>query len=300
MSARVPATNVTGIAAGPYAFEFPAVRSGAVNVTWAAQNGITDGSGSSNKFAGGAWPYTVAPTVAPGDVLLNEFMAENISGLNDEDSEAADWIELYNRGTSAVNLEGWSLTDNPDDPGQWVFPAATILPKQFLIVFASGKERRPISAGSRLHANFKLNPAGEYLGLFSPDSPRQVVSAIAPGFPEQRIDYSFGRDGAGLWRYYQTSTPAGANGSSTIDGVVAPVHFSVERGYFRLPFNLSLSTATRGEAFTSASLYCGTLAMTRMSLGSNPVISGLPGETDSPISTWRAETTPENGAVMTV
>ncbi|MBI3416366.1 MAG: lamin tail domain-containing protein [Verrucomicrobia bacterium] len=242
----VPATNVTGVADGPYVFEFPSVSNGLVQVAWAAGHGITDLSVSSNRFAGGAWQYTVAPAASAGDVIINEFVAENINGLKDEDGQAEDWIELFNRGTAAVDLAGWSLTDNPDEPGQWSFPAITLAPKQFLIVFASGKDRRPTAAGGRLHTNFKLNPSGEYLGLFSPDSPRQVVSEIAPAFPEQRIDYSFGRDSAGLWRYYQTPTPGAANGASNIDGVVAPVHFSVERGYFKLPFNLTLSTSTRG------------------------------------------------------
>ncbi len=56
------------------------------------------------------------------------------------------------------------------------------------------------------------------------------------------------------------------------------------------------SMRARGDFFSSASLYCGRLAMTRMPLGSKRVISGLPGVAISPASAWRWATTPEMGA----
>jgi len=90
------------------------------------------------------------------DVRINEFMAANASGLLDEDGEAQDWIEIVNASPFTVNLAGWSLTDNPDQPGQWTFPAVSLSPGEYRIVFASGKDRKPIGLGTRLHTNFKL------------------------------------------------------------------------------------------------------------------------------------------------
>ncbi|HKS36867.1 MAG TPA: lamin tail domain-containing protein, partial [Verrucomicrobiae bacterium] len=62
-----------------------------------------------------------------------------------------------------------------------------------------------------------------------------------------RNDYSFARlPGANAWRYFRTPTPGAANGTSLIDGVTPDVHFSVKRGFFNTPFNLTLASDMPG------------------------------------------------------
>jgi len=186
-----------------------------------------------------------------GSVRISEFLAANATGLKDaaatpEDPDPIPWIELENRGAVAVELGGWSLSDDPEFPGQWVFPSKIIQPGQFLIVFASGLDLKNPAGTNRLHTNFKLSRTGEFLGLYSPDSPRTLVSGFAPEFPEQRNDRSYGFDPQGNLRYFDPPTPGVVNGSSTISGVVEPVHFSANRGHYTQPFNLALSTPTPG------------------------------------------------------
>jgi len=243
-----PAAGVSGVAAGPYVFQFPAVTGATATLTWAIGHGIVDLATETRPFAGGGWSYAVDPALFVPDVVINEFLAQNVSTIRDEDLDFEDWIELYNRGDRVVNLAGWSLTDDPRQPGQWVFPSVTLAPRQSLVVFASGKDRAPSAPGARLHTNFKLSLWGEYLGLFNAESPRQAVSELAPAFPEQRNNHSYGRDSLGQWRYFARPTPGAANGLSPLTGVLAPVHFSVRRGYFNYPFNLSLATETPGAA----------------------------------------------------
>ena len=72
-------------------------------------------------------------------VLISEFMADNESTLQDVDQAYSDWIEIQNVTSSPVNLEGWELRDSSD---QWTFPAVTIGAGQYLVVFASSKNRR--------------------------------------------------------------------------------------------------------------------------------------------------------------
>ncbi len=76
------------------------------------------------------------------NVLITEFMAVNSNMLLDEDGDDEDWIELHNAGTNTVNLDGWYLTDSASRPTQWRFPATNMPPNGYLIVFASGKNRR--------------------------------------------------------------------------------------------------------------------------------------------------------------
>src|SRR5204863_117515 len=61
---------------------------------------------------------------AAGDPFINEFMASNTHTLAVADGSHPDWVELYNPGSSAVNLAGWHLTDNAADPAEWTFPSS--------------------------------------------------------------------------------------------------------------------------------------------------------------------------------
>lgn len=241
-----PATNVTS-AGETYSFQFPTPAAGPVNFSWANGHGITDDATPPNDFAGGDWSVTLEPGAPLPDLIINEFLAANVStnGLSDEDGEQQDWIEILNRGTNSINLNGWSLSDDPDLPGLWTFPARSLAPGGYLVVFASGKDRRPTNPASPLHTNFKLGNAGESLGLYSPDSPRVWQHGFAP-YPEQRNDISYGYDPGGNERYFDVPTPGAPNGVSTIAGVCAPVHLNVQRGFFATPFDLIATCPTPG------------------------------------------------------
>src|ERR1051325_4734125 len=119
--------------------------------------------------------------VAQEDVRITEFMASNTRTLQDEDREYSDWIEIFNGSTNAVNLLNWSLTDTAGNLTKWRFPATNIAPNQFIIVFASNKDRR--TPGARLHTNFKLDSTGEYLALVRPDG--SIATEFSPQYPPQ-------------------------------------------------------------------------------------------------------------------
>src|SRR5688500_9185221 len=133
-----------------------------------------------------ALPFAV---VAQDNVIISEFLASNPTvgpGLLDEDREKSDWIEIYNRGTNVVDLFNWSLTDEADTPAKWRFPSTNIAPGQFIVVFASNKDR---TTGTNLHTNFRLSANGGYLGLIRPDG--SVASEFDP-YPPQVSSVSFG------------------------------------------------------------------------------------------------------------
>lgn len=170
-------------------------------------------------------------------LLITELLALNSKGLTDEDGDTSDWIELYNPGETTVNLAGWSLTDKMDEPRQWVFPACTLNPGEYLLVFASGKDRRTV--GHPLHTNFKLSGGGEYLALIEPEG--LVAHAYDP-FPPQQTDVSYGLylDQAS---YFLTPTPG--EGNSLGSQVQAPL-FSLYRGFYSEPISVALSVTNPG------------------------------------------------------
>ncbi len=239
------ALGVSGLGAGPYKFTFPAAPPGPVTVTFAADHGIASDALEPRAFPGGSWSYTVDPSARPAPLQVTEFMAENFTALRDEDQDPEDWIEIHNPTPAAVNLEGWSLSNNADDPERWVFPAISLPARSRMIIHASAKDRRPTQSALRPHTNFKLNPNGGYVGLFPPELPRRAVSELQ--YPEQGPNHSYGRENdTGEWRYYLNGTPGTANGASSIRSAVAEVVFSVPRGFFSGAFQLSLSCATPG------------------------------------------------------
>ena len=102
------------------------------------------------------------------DHVISEFLASNSSGLEDEDGDSSDWIEIWNVSGGEGNLEGYHLTDDPEDLTKWTFGEAPFNNDGYVMVFASGKDRN--GPRDELHANFKLNSSeGGYLALVEPD-----------------------------------------------------------------------------------------------------------------------------------
>ena len=124
------------------------------------------------------------------DIRINEWLALNQTNLMDPaDGDFEDWFELFNSGTEAVDLSGFSMTDDLDRPGKWVFPMGTVIEGDgFLLVWAD-EEPEQSEGNESLHAEFKLNGNGGLIALFTPDRLRidQVV------FHEQASDVSMGR-----------------------------------------------------------------------------------------------------------
>jgi hypothetical protein len=66
------------------------------------------------------------PTVSAQGMVINEIQSANSKTIADEDGDHPDWIELYNAGTTAVDLAGYGISDDADTPFKWVFPTRTV------------------------------------------------------------------------------------------------------------------------------------------------------------------------------
>lgn len=135
----------------------------------------------------------LACATSRGNVILSEFLADNVAGIKDEDDTRQDWIEVFNSGTTAVSLNGWWLTDTATNAAKWKFPAVSVPAGGTLLIWASGKDRRVVN--QPLHANFSLAKSGEYLGLYKPAAGTglpELVHQYSPSFPAQATDVSYG------------------------------------------------------------------------------------------------------------
>ena len=180
-----------------------------------------------------------------GPFLINEFLAINAGPVVDEDGAEEDWIEIVNTAGSLSNLEGWYLTDDATDLTKWQFPETILSGGEFLLVFASGKDRA--TPESELHTNFKLGGEGEFLALVEPDG-ITVHHGFTPTYPAQVAAISFGLvTGGGAAGYFNNPTPLAPNDAAAVTSFIAEdVEADVTRGFFDAPFNVNLTTSAAG------------------------------------------------------
>ena len=90
-------------------------------------------------------------TIDSQTVRINEVVSSN-STYFDEDGDTPDWIELFNFGTQSINLQGYYISDDLNDLNKWQFPAKELLPNEYLLLWASGKDRS-LNTSSRTLVN---------------------------------------------------------------------------------------------------------------------------------------------------
>lgn len=141
-----------------------------------------------------------------GAVVINELLASNTTGLADEAGEFEDWVEVYNGGREALDVSGWTLTDDPDVDVPWALPAGTVIESDgALVVFCDeATEQGP------LHADFKLAREGETIRLARADA--SVVDEVAyPVQPVDDVGWARTPDGGADWIQADPPTPGAPN-----------------------------------------------------------------------------------------
>lgn len=163
------------------------------------------------------WPHGAAP------VVINELVAKNTNGAQDEEGQYEDWLELHNPSDASLDVAGMYLSDDPTAPTKWALPEGqTIEAGGTLLVWCD-------EDGSQgpLHANFKLSGGGEEVSLYDTDGTTQLASY---SFGEQVDDVATGRlsDGATPWVTLSEPTPDTSNqsgcGSRHYDQLDATAH----------------------------------------------------------------------------
>ena len=182
-------------------------------------------------------------------LLISEFMASNNTTLENSFADYSDWLEIHNPTDQSVSVLGWHLTDDAEELEKWQLPDVSIEPQGYLIVFASGADQ---TIEGELHANFKLSSGGEYLGLVRPDS--SIAHEFKQEFPEQSTDISYGLifnlDGTPSTNvaFFEEPTPGAANQPEGSSEFAPDVMFSVDRGYYDNPFEVSLTNNLPGSS----------------------------------------------------
>jgi len=194
-----------------------------------AYEGLSNGR-SMGSHPDGAWSerfvFEVPTPGTPNDrfslpvrLVINEWMSRNNTTLADPaDGDFDDWFEIFNAGNTAVDLGGYTLTDNPSDPRKSVIPAGFVLaPRSVMLVWADGEPDQN-GPGREFHADFALSADGETIELYSPGG--NLVDFV--NFAPQGRDVSDGLlpDGAvGAVVRLRVPSPRERNATSPVDEI---------------------------------------------------------------------------------
>ncbi len=179
------------------------------------------------------------------NLVINEFMASNAEYLRDPDyNNYVDWVEIYNAGSSTVNLNGYYLTDDLSEPDKFeIRRNFTLDPGEFFLFWLDDEDHRN-------HTNFRLKHQGEEVGLFMPDL--TLVDGLS--YADQVADVSYGRspDGGSTWLFFQQPTPGEPNNTPGLANIeqAGEALFSAEGGFYTDPFNLTITPPSANATVT--------------------------------------------------
>jgi hypothetical protein len=157
----------------------------------------------------GSAPACVPKSDSP--VRLNEILPSNSNDCADEVGERNDWVELYNLSDAALDLGGYSLTDDTASPRKSVIPAGvTIEARSALRFWADGTPDQGTT-----HLTFKFKAIAEQVVLYDADEVKVDLYRWENGYS----DISFARvpDGTGDWIRCAQPT-CGANNTGACGG----------------------------------------------------------------------------------
>ena len=153
-------------------------------------------------------------------VVINELMQSNVDCVMDDLNEFPDsWLELYNAGTSAVNLKDYRLgiSDQPEEA--WPLPDVMLAPHQYCLVYCDKQAQGK-------HTNFRLESGkGCEVWLFNGSEVADKVVDLQKQ-PSPNIAYGRKTDGSDEWGYQMTATPNATNCGKTTDKVLGDPVFS--------------------------------------------------------------------------
>lgn len=176
-------------------------------------------------------------------VVINEYSCSNLSQFLDNHNKYEDWFELYNAGTTSVNLAGYYLSDDSLNNLKWPIPAGiTINAGGFKRFWASGRDE---VSGTHYHTNFKLTQTKNNPEFIVLSDPSGTIIDYVRLDKKTHLGHSRGRtiNGASAWSIFVTPTPNASNNTSTPYSKYADrPTMNMPAGYYPGAINVILST----------------------------------------------------------
>ena len=193
---------------------------------WQISDAATPGTANRIEDAEAVAAFAASEvSVRTGALEITEVMNKNATFFADEDGAYHDYVEIHNTSGSAINLEGWYLSDSRDKLLRWQFPAVTLPADGYLAVHCSGLDRKD-NAG-HLHTNFRISSEGSEIYLTDPDG--VTVSQVTVPALEADQAYSL-LDGE--WSNTFSPTPGQPNNMTGVDAVADAIRSQNVQGVY--------------------------------------------------------------------
>lgn len=182
--------------------------------------------------------YLKKNDLALGDLIISEVLASNADLDLTGNKISYDYIKLHNRGSSAIDLSGYSLTTNPKNPGQWRIPdGETIKPNEYKVFISSDLNNTPITNSNIIQTNFRVSKDGDIVVLRDKND-NLLDKIIVDKAPKGA---SYGRDSSGALCFFREPSPGGAN-SQGYPGYAKTPTFSQVPGIYDSAVTVELSS----------------------------------------------------------
>lgn len=180
--------------------------------------------------------FLVITSTASAQVVLNEICPANADINYDPDFfNYSPWIEIYNAGSSNVNIGGYYLSDDESNPLKWRIPSNISVPANGFMLFWCD------DMNTGRHTNFSLDSEGEDVVLSNGSG--VLLDKIT--YPKQLTNIAYGRttNGSGAWAYLAVPTSGASNNGTTASQQLTKPGFSVSGGRYSTTIEVSLSHA---------------------------------------------------------
>ena len=176
----------------------------------------------------------------PSELIVNEVMSSNYSYLPQNGGRYYDWIELYNNGSKAINLNDYCVTTNTNTTCMYKLPKVELKKGEYYILMASGDTN--LSNKKYKHAPFKI---GDNEGIYITKGNSIVDSLYISNIPK---GYSMGKSGNYGAYYFSKPTPGKENGSGVQSLSYTP-SASIESGIFNKSKGIKVSLSGSGNIY---------------------------------------------------
>jgi hypothetical protein len=145
------------------------------------------------------------------ELIINEVISSNNKYLPVK-GECYDMVEIRNNSDHPIDLSEYTLSDKRSEPTRYTFPAVTLQPGEYFIVYCSG-----LPALGNAHTSFKLSASGETVYLSKNGTLTDVLTIPA----DLQKNESFGRIG-NIPMYFPVPSFGADNVGGHLTGVAVP------------------------------------------------------------------------------
>ncbi len=184
-------------------------------------------------------------SIRPTDVEISEVVALNRSYVAGPYGTYHDFVELHNRTDKDIDLSGWYLSDDPEEPRKGSLESVVIPAKSYIVIILSTDGANIPSGYHRV--SFSLSSSGETLVLAKGD---EIIDSV--NLPSLSTDTAYGRpSGNDGFAVLAKPTPKAENSAAATERAATPTA-SLAQGVYKENITVEL----KGEGKIYYTLDC--------------------------------------------